>query len=191
MCVWGKNVIRAERGRLLIKPGAHFQEQKQPRTCRLHLRQELDTVRRCSQHQLVFHLCGEKAHHYREKAENQWETAANASHVNLLTVKVSLILKLQSTWLMSLAWRKPFPRTTTWKVSGYKTHRQYFIFYFIFITQNNTRFIPTFKTGHPILQKATSSNMQQWEVFRPWHTYIHSYIHQSINQSIQYSQYSQ
>lgn len=39
---------------------------------------------------------------------------------------------------MSLAWRKPFPRTTTWKVSGHTTHRQFCI-----------------KTGHPILQKAS------------------------------------
>lgn len=63
-----------------------------------------------------------KSSSLQRKAGRSVGAAANASRGDLLTVKVSLILKLQSTWLMSLAWRKPFPRTTTWKVSGYKTH---------------------------------------------------------------------
>lgn len=37
---------------------------------------------------------------------------------NLLLVRVSLILKLHSTLSTFLAWRKPFPLTTTWKDSA-------------------------------------------------------------------------
>lgn len=51
-----------------------------------------------------------------------------------LIVMVSLILKLQSTWLMFLACRKPFPLTTTWKDSGYMTHIDIFT---LFAKQNN------------------------------------------------------
>lgn len=130
-CVWGKNVIRAACGSALIKPGACLNKLKRPRTCPLRWRQEPDTVGRCSLHRLVFHLRGgEQIHHCRKNVEHPRATAVKASRADLLTVKVSLILKLQSTWSMSLAWRKPFPRTTTWNVSGYKTQKRFCIYLF-------------------------------------------------------------
>jgi len=45
---------------------------------------------------------------------------------NLPTRCVSFSLKLQRTWLMFLAWRKPLPLTTTWKLSETrKEHKQH------------------------------------------------------------------
>lgn len=111
-------------------------------TFRLHRRQELDTARRCSPRRLAFHLEGQQTVRGFDVLRMQLSNAHADSEAGLhwqiysLTVTVSLILKLQSTWLMFLAWKNPFPLTTTWKDS-----KKIIRTFFPFLTQRTSIFL--------------------------------------------------